>query len=483
MRALLTGIVSFAATSAAGLLLIWLWLTGGVGHELQLRVPGTDRPAGLTGQAVPTKVEGKLETFDVQPVDLPGEWPGFRGANRDGVSSDLTELARSWPEGGPPVLWSIKVGEGHAGAAVLNGRVYVHDYDMTQRREVIRCLSLADGKDIWRYSYRVVIKRTHGVSRTIPAVTEKYLVALGPKCHVTCLDAKTGKLRWAIDLVREYGSRVPPWYGAQCPLIENDRAILAPGGERVDQPDPNGMNPKGEDVLMMAVDCETGKVVWKVPNANSWKMTHSSIMPMDLDDGTRTYVYCASGGVVGVSAEDGKLLWQTNDWKISIANVPSPVPVGDDKVFFCGGYNAGCAMLQIVKEDRDYKPRVLFRRPASFGSEQQTPVFYKSHLFYTRSDEQFGCLGTTGQVVWASGADRKFGHDGGPHLIADDLIFVMNDHGVLTLLRATPESYQQLAQAKVLPGHDSWGPMALAGGRLICRDTEHMVCLDVSKKR
>ena len=43
------------------------------------------------------------------------------------------------------MLWSIELGEGHAGAAVRDGRVYVLDYDRQAEADVLRCLSLADG--------------------------------------------------------------------------------------------------------------------------------------------------------------------------------------------------------------------------------------------------------------------------------------------------------------------------------------------------
>ena len=485
MKAFAAGTVSLSITLALGAGAMALWLKGPVRDGLALRVPGRDLPAGLTGQEVPEKVEGKLEVFDVRPPKLRGRWPGFRGPARENISDDMTQLARSWPDTGPPVLWSMTVGEGCAGTAIFDGRVYLHDYDARQRAEVIRCLSLADGKDIWRYSYRVRIKRNHGVSRTVPAVTEKHLVAMGPKCHVTCLDSQTGQLRWALDLVNDYGAKVPPWYAGQCPLIDDGNAILAVGGSVTETQDANGQPVrKGRDVLLTSIHCQTGKVVWEVPNPNGWKMTHSSLAVMELEDYTRMVVYCASGGVIGVGAKDGKVLWQTKDWKISIANVPTPVPVGGGKIFLTGGYGAGSMMIQIVKESGGYVPKVLFRLPPKvFSSQQQTPILYKSHLFGTRTDEQFVCLSTRGQVVWASGPENRFGKEGGAYMIADDLVFALDDDGVLTLLKATPQSYQQLARAKVLPGHNSWGPMAMAAGRLICRDMEHMVCLDVSKKK
>ena len=87
------------------------------------------------------------------------------------------------------------------------------------------------------------------------------------------------------------------------------------------------------------------------------------------------------------------------------------------------------------------------------------------------------CLDPSGRRMWRSGSTHRFGI--GPYLVADGMIYVMNDSGLLTLVEASPEGYKQLAQSRVLKGHDSWGPLALAGGRLLARDLKPMVCLDV----
>ena len=91
-----------------------------------------------------------------------------------------------------------------------------------------------------------------------------------------------------------------------------------------------------------------------------------------------------------------------------------------------------------------------------------------------------GCLGLDGKPVWSSGPAHRFGL--GSYIIADGIIYVTDDEGVLTMVEATSEGYHQLDRAKVLPGPDSWGPMALAGGRLIARDLRRMVCLDVRER-
>lgn len=457
------------ASAALGLLALavlafWLWPRDPLG--LESRVPGRDHAPDAAGGAGGNPVQkGELVRGDGKPADLPGEWPQFRGPRRDGISHEKIALNRNWTATPPRQLWAVDVGEGYAGPAVSQGRVYLMDYDREKQHDALRCLSLADGREIWRFSYPVATKRNHGMSRTVPALASNLVVAIGPKCHVLCADATTGELRWSLDLVRQFGTTVPAWYAGQCPLIEGDRVILAPAGK---------------SNLLMAVELQTGNIVWQTPNPRGWKMTHASVMPMQLGN-RRVYIYCGSGGVAAVSASDGALLWDSTEWKISIATVPSPVAFDDGRVFFTGGYNAGALMLQLTEQDGKVSAKTVFRTTAEvFGATQHTPILHHGHLFGTRADGEFVCLGLDGKVVWSSGPKTNFGL--GPWLLAGDLIFVMDDSGKVTLVEASTAGYKELGSMQVIKGHDAWGPMALVGGRLLARDLTKLVCLDVSAK-
>ena len=455
--------VAVALAAAAAVL---LWTNWHPEEGLQPRVPGTDHAPGAEGAAGGNPVlAGKLIPGDGQPAALPGSWPGFRGPARTGISLDTTPLARTWAPSGPPELWSVEVGEGFGGAAIFQGRVYLMDYDQGKRQSALRCLSLADGREIWRYAYPLSVKRNHGMPRTVPAVTAKFVVAMDPKCNVVCVDPVSGELRWGLSLVSAYGATVPPWYAGQCPLVDGDRVILAPGGDAA---------------LLIAVDLATGRLVWKTPNPRGWKMTHSSVMPMEFG-GRRMYVYCGSGGVAGVAADDGTLLWDTTEWKISIATVPSPLVLDQGRIFLSGGYNAGSLMLQLEDNAGKLVPRTRFRLPPEiFGATQHSPVDVDGRVYGIRASGHFVCLDERGKLIWSSGSAGQFGL--GPFLVVPGLILALNDDGVLSLFEASAEKFALLARAQVLKGRESWGPMALAGGRLIVRDLTRMVCLDVAAK-
>ena len=240
-----------SAASALGIACLAWWFGISPSVRLEQRLAGADAAGlsatGATVQAV--DIRGTFVAFGGIASALPGAWPRFRGAGFDNIGTRTAPLAAHWAKAGPPVLWSVDLGEGHAGPAVLGGRVYLLDYDEDAKADCLRCFSLDDGCEIWRRSYKVHIKRNHGISRTVPAVTDKYVVTIGPKCHVMCVDAATGAFRWGMDLVREFGAEVPLWYTGQCPFIDGSLAVIAPGG----------------DALLVAVDCETGRVVWETP--------------------------------------------------------------------------------------------------------------------------------------------------------------------------------------------------------------------------
>jgi outer membrane protein assembly factor BamB len=136
-------------------------------------------------------------------------------------------------------------------------------------------------------------------------------------------------------------------------------------------------------------------------------------------------------------------------------------------------------MLKLSEDGDTISAQSAFRlEPEVFGSPQHTPIFYEGYIYGVGADGQLNCLDLDGKVVWTSTSVHRFGR--GPYTIANGHIYVMNDSGLLTLAEATPSGYVQLAEAKVLEGPESWGPMAVASGRLILRDMNRMICIDVT---
>ncbi|PKQ61533.1 hypothetical protein BZG02_15185 [Labilibaculum filiforme] len=447
------------------------WLVYNPVKDIHASVPGMDNRPEQSESTEKILIGEGFDFFSEFTSSLTGKWTQFRGANSDNISKDNTKLISSWGAA-PKIDWQVELGEGHAAPVVYNGKVYVLDYDEVKKADALRCFSLETGEELWRRWYRVHIKRNHGMSRTVPAINDKYLVTMGPRCHVMCTDPTTGEFLWGLDLVKDYMSEIPFWYTGQCPILDNNVVILAPGGKS----------------LLIAVDCTTGKVLWETPNPDNWQMSHSSVMPMTLD-GKKMWVYAAVGGIVGVAAEGddaGQILWKTKEFSPSVV-APSPVVLKNGKIFMTAGYGAGSILFQVKKKGNAYEVETIqqFKPKDGVASEQQTPIVYKDRMFAILPKDaggmrnRFVCCDPNDctKIVWTSGTNDRFGL--GPYIIADGKFFILKDDGTLTIAKASTEKFELLDKTKVLDGHDAWGPLVIVDGRLLMRDAKHLLCIDV----
>ena len=219
-------------------------------------------------------------------------------------------------------------------------------------------------------------------------------------------------------------------------------------------------------------------------------MSHSSIMPM-MVNGVRMYVYGAEGGkIAAVSAEPanaGELLWTWSGLGKQVF-VPSPVSLGEGRVFLTSLYGAGSAVIDASSLDsnRAAKTIALFPVGRSLACDLHTPVYYEGLLFGVQSGDagttrnQFVCMNPSdgGAIVWKSGPERRFSPFG-PFLMADGKFILLDAEGILTLVKASRTNYEELARFKLSDWRESRAPMAIAGGRLLLRDERRLVCLDL----
>jgi outer membrane protein assembly factor BamB len=458
-----------------GFVFLFWWLKADPTDEFTVNLEGADNRGDGNAFVQEVTIGEHFEEFSSDYKVLNETWTRFRGNDFDNISKSPVKLIEKFPESGPNILWSLELGEGHSGAAIYKGLAYLIDYNEEERADKLRCFSLVDGVEQWSRGYDVAVKRNHGMSRTIPAVTDDFIVTIGPKCHVMCVDRETGDYRWGLDIVKEYQNEIPFWYTGQCPLVDNNSAILATGGS----------------ALLIGVDLETGEKLWETPNPNGWKMSHSSILPFTYG-GRNMYVYSAIGGLVGIAADGdniGEILWENSDWNHSVV-APAPVCMPDGKIFVTAGYGAGSMMLQLSESNGKFSVEVLdeYKPKDGLASEQQTPVYWNGHLFGIMPKDggairtQMVCVNPADskQVVWSSGKEARFGL--GPYFIADNKFFILNDDGTLTIARPSTEKYIQLEQIKIFEhGHDAWAPFAIADGYLLLRDSKTMVCIDLNE--
>ena len=205
------------------------------------------------------------------------------------------------------------------------------------------------------------------------------------------------------------------------------------------------------------------------------------------------YVYSAYGGVCGVAADgpdEGAILWESTDWNHQVV-APSPVCMPDGKIYLTAGYGAGAMVLQLKASGGNFSVELLneYTPKDGLACEQQTPLVFQGHLLGILPKDagplrnQLVCVhpDNFNNVLWTSGQDKRFGL--GPYMIADNKLFILSDDATLTIARPSTREYIELDSYKVLEGHDAWGPLAIADGYLVMRDSKTMVCLDMAADR
>ena len=466
--------ISIGVVAVIGLGVFMWWTLHDPTGNFEASMPGADNRGAKSLIEQIVNIGEKFQIFKTVTTEPSENWPRFRGEDIDNISKSTTKLKDTWQADEPKILWSVELGEGHAGAAIYAGKAYVLDYIEEKREDALRCFSLETGEELWQRSYNVNMKRNHGMSRTVPAVNEKYILTMGPKCHVMCVERETGNLVWGLDLVKKYNTEVPFWYTGQCPLIDGNKAILAPGNA----------------ALMVAVNMDSGEIIWETPNPKGWKMSHSSVIPTTMF-GKKMYLYSAVGGVCGISAEgsdEGKILWESTVWNHAVV-APSPVALPDGKVFLTAGYGAGSMMIQVKKSGNSYETEVLkeYLPKDGLACEQQTPILWNGHLFGILPKDAGGnrnqlvCVSPDDvtKFIWSSGKTTRFGL--GPYLIADNKMFILSDDGTLTMIKPDTKSFKLLAEKKIFDGSDAWAPLAIADGKMLLRDSKTMFCIDLKK--
>ncbi len=398
-------------------------------------------------------------------VSLASDWPQYLGPNRNGISTE-TGLMRSWPEGGPEVLWTFPLGEGYGGPAIKDGKVYVLDRVGTEQ-DVLRCIDFATGNEIWTFDYDAPGEFSRHGSRTVPTVEGDYIYTCGPFGHVHCIDKNTHEVVWKKNVWTDFGGEeVPRWAITQSPLIYRDMLILASQTERAG---------------VVAYDKLTGAIRWASP-ALPGGVGYVSPKLINIEGDDQLAMVTANGAVVGMELGTGRLLWSYDGWNCSIP-VPNVTEIGDGRIFITGGYKAGSVMIDVKNEDGAFFVRELYKVDyRDFGTHVHPAILHNEHLYgicsTNETREGMVCIDLDGNVKWKTERSPLF--DKGGFILVDGLILAVDGNkGFLYLIEPDPEGFRELASAKLLDTDLCWAPLALSDGKLLIRDQKQMKCVVV----
>jgi outer membrane protein assembly factor BamB len=380
-------------------------------------------------------------------------WPDFRGPNRDG-RYDAAPIRTDWSGGKLPLLWKQPIGLGYASFVVADGRAFT--IEQRRQQEVVSAYDVDTGRELWTHGWDASFVESLGGDgpRATPTYFQERVYALGALGELECLDARNGELVWRHNILAENGAANVTWGMSASPLIVDGEVIVLPGG-------PNGKS-------VVTYDAATGAPGW---TSLDDPQAYTSPMLVTLA-GVRQILVVSAKRAVGLTADEGRLLWEypwVTDMSISVAQ---PLLVGNDRVFLSASYGHGASVFEVSRTNDGFTTRTIWANTRM--KNKFTSSVLRDGYIYGLDEAILACLdAATGELKWKGG---RYGY--GQILLAGDRLVVVTEDGDVALVKATPERFEQEARFSAISGK-TWNHPVIADGRLLVRNLREMAAFDI----
>lgn len=384
-----------------------------------------------------------LSLFFLAATAMAQDIAQWRGKNRDGIFNE-TGLLKKWPDAGPKLLWHFdQLGDGHSSAAIYNNRVYTSG--MIDSMGYVFSFDM-DGKLLWKALYGREWAENWPGARTTPAINDGKVYIESGYGVVVCLDASSGKILWKVDLIKEYGALNIVWGMTENLVIDGNRLFCTPGG-----PDAN----------VIALDKNTGKLLWK-SKANGEKSAYGSPALISLPQ-IKILVVMTEKSIQGIDANSGALLWsheQTNQW-----SVHPNTPVFKNGLLYClSGYGKGGVMLQVSPDGKSIKE--LWRN-ASLDSRLGGAVMMNGKIYGSGDKtKKLQCIDQkTGALIYSVSnlAPANI-------ISAEGLLYLYAESGIVALVEPQVDNFNIISSFKVPYGSSQhWAHLVIGDKKLFVR--------------
>ena len=388
-----------------------------------------------------------------------GDWPQWRGPNRNGYAAD-EKAPTTLPKELKPD-WKISIGGGFSAPVVSANKIVYVDEDGSN--EVAHVLDANTGKEIWKVTYAARFQDEWGAGpRATPIVDDGRVYVQACNGDFKCLNLADGKEIWKTSFEKDFGVK---FLGSKA----NEGTATRRGNNGSGVIDDNRLFlPVGntEGASLVAFDKKSGKVLWKTGNDEA---AYSSLMMATLA-GIRQVVAFDADALLGADAATGKILWRVPLKTNAKRHAASPV-IFDDHVAV-NSHTFGVACFIITKDTGGVTAREAWiNKDAKINLA--TPVLVDGYLYSQGPDKDYICIdAATGKTKWSQPGFGQGKKDYASTIVVGKKLLVLAEDGQLLLLEPNPEKYTELARLQVCG--NTWCFPAYADGKLYVRDTRQL---------
>ena len=392
-------------------------------------------------------------------------WPQWRGPTLNGVSGEKN-LPLRWTAD-ENVSWKLAM-PGWSGATpiVWNDRIFLNVADGNDL--YLWCVDRTEGSIVWKklLGSGNVKMRKQNMSSPSPVTDGKSVFVMTGTGILKGFDFD-GKELWARDIQKDYGAFGLNWGYASSPLLLDDSLyVQVLHGMKTDDPS-----------YVLRIDKKTGKTRWRVerPTAAIRESPDSYTTPALLRYGKTTEIVITGGDcVTGHDPATGKELWRANglnpDNDPFYRIVASPVIFND--IIYAPTRVRPLLALKAGGRGDVTSSHLLWS--TSNGPDVPTPVTDGKYFYMVNDRGIIWCLDAkTGAEIYGQQRIKPGTYSSSP-VLADDKIYVTNEDGLTTVVKAGPQ-FEVLAE-NALNDYCLSSP-AISDGQIFIRTAQHLYCI------
>jgi outer membrane protein assembly factor BamB len=399
------------------------------------------------------------------------DWPQWLGPDRNGISTE-TGLLKQWPEGGPKLKWKIATlgDDGYSSPVIYKGRIYL--MAAQDDAEHLVALEEKNGDKAWSVKIGKIGPnkfQNYPGPRSTATVDGDKLYVLGSDGDLACVSLTKHDVVWTKNLAKDFDGQPGAWAYSESPLVDGDVVVVSPGGKTA---------------TIVALNKKDGSVAWKCALPDADQAAYASPITVEVG-GVKQYVCYLLKGVVGVAAKDGTFLWRYEapaNPNPFLANIPTPLAY-KDMVFATSGLGKGGGVVKLAADKGKVTATEVYLNEDLKGSIGGY-VRVGEHLYGTSGSSPGGKAGAvmvcaefaTGKILWTDSAVGA-----ASFCVADGLLYVRGENGVVVLVEPTPKGYKELGRFKQTDRSKkpAWPYPVVANGCLYLRDCGTLLCYDV----
>jgi outer membrane protein assembly factor BamB len=396
-------------------------------------------------------------------------WPHWRGPSHNGISGEKN-LPVKWTQT-ENILWKLPMPALSGSTPIIWGdRIFLNVADAlpdTGQAPSLHlwCVDRVKGAILWQKPLGGGNRMQRKQNQSTPSpVTDGTNVWVMTGTGILKAFDFAGKELWARDIQKDYGAFGLNWGYGSSPLLHGDSLFVQVlHGMRTDDPS-----------YLLRIDKATGKTTWRVerPTNAYMESPDSYTTPALLRVGTAQEIVVTGGDVVtGHDVATGKELWRvdglnpTNNPNYRI--VASPVVHGD--LIIAPTRERPMLVLKAGGRGDITKSHVLWSFDS--GPDVPTPVTDGTYVYVVNDRGIMFCLDApTGKEIYGRQRLRPGTYSGSP-VLADGKIYITNEDGVTSVIKAGPE-FQVLAENEF--DDYALSSPALSSGQMYFRTTKFL---------